>query len=338
MDRFTFCEYCMKETKFTIKELDKSSKLNNENIKYKGKSIFCNKCHNEIFDLDVSNYNLKLLYDEYRKQHNLISSYDLIQIMKQYNIDSESLNTVLDFEKGTIKRYLDGDMVSSDDSDMLKAIKNDNSYYLMLLGLHKDEICAISYNKSKKCVEKLKSLVNTEDKIYSAIKIILSKCDCININTIFILLYYIQGVYFSFTGTFIFEEDFKVLEDKIYLESIKERYDFYGCEQLKKYIMNMDNILSEDENKVILDVISNLGCYSNHVLSRMMRAEAPFILTKKNFVFLSATNKVISKDYNNIIHKYLISAYFSGIKEKYNDNNRLNLREYSSELFDKIRK
>ena len=79
--------------------------LKGEIYRYAGKRAFCKECNSEVF---VSN--LKNLYNEFRKQNNIISLEHILEIPKKYNIGKRSLSLLLGWGGQTFIRYCDGDM------------------------------------------------------------------------------------------------------------------------------------------------------------------------------------------------------------------------------------
>ena len=63
-----------------------------------------------VFVSNINDYNLKNLYNELRKQNNIISLEHILEIPKKYNIGKRSLSLLLGWGGQTFIRYCDGDM------------------------------------------------------------------------------------------------------------------------------------------------------------------------------------------------------------------------------------
>ena len=75
-----FCENCRKDVMYNKKEECMSTELKGVSYNYFGKRATCDECSNEIYVSEVNDYNLIQLYNEFRKQHNIISLQKLIEI------------------------------------------------------------------------------------------------------------------------------------------------------------------------------------------------------------------------------------------------------------------
>lgn len=327
MKHLAFCEYCMNEIEYKVNEVNKTSILKDEEINYRAKEAVCNNCGNHIFVSDICDYNLTSLYEEYRNNHNIIKIIELKRIMIKYFINGEALSLLLGWKRETIGRFLDGDMITSSHSDILKKIYENPNYYLTVLQTNKERIEPIDYNKSMQAVKSILSKAVTEEKIDAVIKYLLIRCEDVTPLAIQKLLYYVQGFYYMFTDNFIFEEDFEAsIKGPVYA-SVQDRYERFGDEAINNNILANEQLTLEDvEKNIVESVIKFYGCYSGKILEQMTQNEAPWMLVK---------TKNIDEN-NKIIGKKLIGIYFKGIKEKYNMTNLLDLQKYSMDLFNKI--
>jgi len=78
--KITFCEYCRKDVLYSEKKESISGELKGEIYKYSGKTANCDECSNEIFVNEINDYNLKQLYNEFRKQNNIIVLEKILEI------------------------------------------------------------------------------------------------------------------------------------------------------------------------------------------------------------------------------------------------------------------
>jgi len=330
MKHLAFCEYCMNEIEYKINEANKTSVLKDEEINYMAKEASCSKCGNEIFVSDICDYNLKSLYEEYRNKHNIIKVIELKRIMIKYSINEESLSLLLGWKRETISRFLDGDMITNSHSDILKKIYINPSYYSIILQTNKEKINPMDYNKSRQTVKSILTKEVTEEKINSVIKYLLIRCEDITPLTIQKILYYVQGFYYMFTNSFIFNEDCEASINGPVYRSVQDRYEKFGVEIINNDILADENLILEDvEKNIVESIIKFYGCYSGKILEEMTKSESPWMLVRtKNINENNIANKIIEKK--------LIEIYFKGIKEKYNITNLLDVQKYSTDLFDKV--
>ncbi len=329
MRQRAFCEYCIKENEYKVNKANKICILKDEEINYYAKEAICNSCGNEIFVSDICDYNLNVLYEEYKKKYNIIKVIEIKQIIIKYSISEEALSSLLGWEKKIINRYLDGDMPAKVNSDTLRKIYEDTNHYLSVLKINKERIDAIDYNKSRQSVKSILSDVITEEKIDAVIKYMLIRCDDFTPLALQKLLYYVQAFYYMFTDDFIFMEDCEAYIDGPVYSSVYERYKKFGYEEINRNILGNDRVKLEDvERNVIESVITFYSCYSGKILKQMTNNETPWLLTRARIFKQNDDNKIIGKS--------LISDYFKGIKEKYNMINILDIQKYSIDLFNKI--
>lgn len=334
MNHFAFCEYCLREVNYEINEINKMSMIKDEEIHYEARKAICSECNNEIFVSEICDYNLTSLYEEYKNLHNIIKVEEIKLILIKYNIDEEVLSLLLGWGREAISRYINGDMINSSNSDILKKIYKNPNYYSIILQTNKERINPVDYNKSRKAVKAVLNKDITEEKIDSIIKYILIRCEDITPSTIQKLLYYVQGFYYMFTDDYIFQEDcIASVKGPIY-ESVKERYDHYGYEIINKDILLNDDLQLEDvERNVIESIIKFYGCYSGKILEQMTKNEAPWMLARTKGI---KENSFQGNAQNKIIEKNSIGIYFKGLKEKYIMTNLLDIQKYSTDLFSNL--
>ena len=285
MKHLAFCEYCMNENEYDVHKENKISILKDEEISYMAKEAVCNNCGNEIFVSDICDYNLKNLYDEYRKKHNIIKVIELKNITIKYCINAEALSLLLGWRKETISRYLDGDMIANSHYDILKKIYENPAYYSIILQTNKERIEPIDYNRSRQAVKNALSKSITEEKIDAVIKYLLIRCEDFTPLTLQKLLYYVQAFYFVFTDKFIFNEDCEASMRGPLFTNVYERYQQFGYEEINKEILANDKLNLEDvERNVVESIIKFYSCYSGKILEQMTRNESPWILTRTNVI------------------------------------------------------
>lgn len=334
MEQRTFCEYCMSETVYRVHKIEKISILKGEEIKFLSKIAICSSCNNEIFISEVCDYNLKYLYEEYKKSHDIIQIQEIKNILVKYNINDKSLALLLGWKSDTIDRYLKGDIPEASHSNFLKKIYENTNYYLIILATNKERIHAGDYNKSRQVVNQILSASATEEKLEAVIKYILIRCEDLTPDTIEKLLYYVQGFYYVFTDDFIFNEDCEASIDGPIYRSVFDRYKKFGCEEVNRSILNNHKLKLEDaERNVVESVIKFYGCYSSKILKQMTQNEAPWVLTRNKII---RSDNFEDESYNVKIDRNLITEYFIGIKEKYDMMNLLDIQKYSIDLFNKI--
>ncbi|QAA31337.1 type II toxin-antitoxin system antitoxin SocA domain-containing protein [Clostridium manihotivorum] len=327
----TFCEHCRKDVLYTEKNELMNAELKGEIYNYYGKLAVCNECNNEIFVNDINDYNLEQLYNEFRKQNNIISLTNIMEIPEKYNIGKRPLSLLLGWGEQTFSRYYDGDMPTQQYSAILQRIYDEPSFYLSILESNKEKLKSKSaYEKSKLATDKLLETQNVSngEKIDVVGNYLVSKCEDITPLALQKLLYYVQGFYYAFTNQFIFEENCEawihgpVYRD-IYFKYKEYKFDPMGISEV------IDNFnLTVSEKAIIDSVIKNLSCYSGKVLEAFTHAETPWLETRGDLPIAASSDRQIEKR--------LIGDYFSAVKEKTNMLNPSDIGVYSKKMFEQI--
>lgn len=325
-----FCEECRKDVNFTVEDKQMEGTIKDISYKYMGKIARCTDCQSEIYVAKVNDYNLKALYDEYRKKNNIISLEEILEISPKYDIGKRPLSLLLGWGEHTFTRYCDGDIPTKQYSEELKKIYEDPQYYNEILEKNKANLNSeTTYTKSKKAVEKLigKDL-NQKFKINIAIEYLLNKCEDITPLALQKLLYYVQGFYYAFNEEFLFEEDCQAwVHGPVYPE-VYQKYKDYKFDPIKQSSEPADLGLTSSETAIFDSVAKNLSCYSGKVLEEFTHSETPWLKARENLLNYEPTTRRIQKED--------IGNYFKKVKEKYDMINPGDIKSYAQTMFEII--
>ena len=364
-DNKTFCEECRNEVEYSTKSIPMTASIKGKQYSYTGTEAHCKECGSAVYVPEIIDANLRALYDEYRKENNIIPLDKINEIPTKYSIGKRPLSLLLGWGEQTFSRFADGDIPSKQYSDILQRIYNDPEYYLQLLISNKNNLkSALSYEKSYKATQKLllksnnsssnNGSINTDssNKINYVIKYLLVKCEDITPLALQKSLYYIQGFYFAFYKSFLFTDDCQAWVHGPVYKDVYLRYKDYTFTPIDsptteisgikssgkladyKYAQKSDitrltaeltTTLSATEKAICDSVIDNICCYSGKELERFTHHEEPWILTRGNLKADDSSNKIISKN--------IIGEYFTKIKEKYNMINPDDIHQYAKDMF-----
>ena len=325
-----FCEECRNDVNYIIEETQMVGTIKGEIYQYRGKVARCVDCQCEIYVAEVHDYNLKALYDEYRKQNDIISLEHIREICEKYAIGKRPLSLLLGWGEQTFSRYYEGDIPTKQYSNTLKKIYEDPNFYYGVLNENKNNLkLEQAYKKSKAAVELLMGRADGENKkINHVIKYLLSECEDITPLALQKLLYYVQGFYYAFHEKFLFEEDCQAwVHGPVYPE-VYHRY--------KEYLFNPIDTSKEVEFSEIIDledaiidsVIKYLGCYSGKVLERFTHTEQPWLAARGEYRAVEISNEIICKED--------IGSYFKHIKSTYNMSNPSDIKLYAESMFTQL--
>lgn len=325
-----FCEECRKDVAYSVIEKQMIGKVRGVDYNYIGKEAVCTNCGAFVYVEEINDFNIKALYDVYRKENGIISLEKIKQIPKRYAIGKRPLSILLGWGEHTFARYMDGEVPTRQYLDILNKLYEDPKYYLSILEENKDRLVSRhTYEKSKKAVE---LLINNEAKssrkIDLVIKYLLNQCEDITPLALQKSLYYIQGFYYAFGKEFIFEDDCEAWTHGPVYRDVYIKYADYHFDPIAKVERFDSSVFSSIEKDVIDSVIKNICCYSGKVLESFTHNETPWLDTRDNLEDGLACNKIIDKQ--------LIAAYFEKVKVQYNMNSINDIKLYTNDMFNNL--
>ena len=323
----SFCEECRNDVDYIEAAAPMVGTIKEKAYHYIGKEAHCADCGSQLFIPEFSDYNLRALYDVYRKENHIISLEQLKEIPEKYAIGKRPLSLLLGWGEQTFSRYADGDMPTRQYSDILVRLYNDPAFYSELLEANKGSLkSARAYEKSRRAVDALLSAgSSTDSKINTAIQYLLSQCEDITPLALQKALYYIQGFYFAFYQSFLFSEDCQAwVHGPVYRE-IYFRYRDYRFDSIEKADGFDGSVFSSGEKAIYDSVINNICCYSGKILERFTHNEAPWLAARGDLPVTAPSDRIIGKS--------LIGEYFSAVKAKYNMVNPGDIKEYAQDMF-----
>ncbi|MBP5406079.1 DUF4065 domain-containing protein [bacterium] len=324
-----FCEECRKDVDYVVNQVSMIGKIKEKEYAYMGMEVKCADCGSFIFVPEVNDMNLKALYDVYREKNGIVPLETILAIPEKYDIGKRPLSLMLGWGEQTFTRYCDGDMPTKQYSDILIRIYSDPAYFLELLNAGREKLTSRSYEKSKKAVDALlKSRMPAKSKIEIVIKYVLNQCEDITPLALQKALYYIQGFYCAFYGTFLFQDDCQAWVHGPVYKDIYLRYKNYRFDPIGKS-ENFDvSVFSSGEKAICDSVIQNICCYSGKVLERFTHNETPWLAARCNLPVVIPSDRIIEKS--------LIKEYFDAVKHKYNMVNPSDIKSYAEDMFNAL--
>ena len=325
-EKLVFCENCRDDTGYVVEERKLTGNIRGVQYHYNGWEARCKECGELIYVPAINDDNLTALYDVYREKNNIIPLKALRSIPEKYGIGKRPLSVLLGWGEQTLSRYLSGDIPSYQYSETLKRLASDPAYYLELLEKNKDKLTSAAYTKSKKAVEAvMRETPSASGKMESVIDYLLNRCQDITPLALQKALYYIQGFYYAFFGSFIFDEDCQAWAHGPVYKSVYARYANYHFDPISR-VEEFDSSVFTTQEKAVLDsVIKNLCCYSGKTLERFTHSETPWIETRGEIPESAPSDRVIDKE--------LIGSYFLKMKEKYSMVTPSDIRSYATSMF-----
>ena len=321
---FSFCEECRKMVEYKIERKEITEYLKGSFYTYNGEIATCNECGAEVYVPEVLDGNMEKLYSEYREKNGILDKEEIKLIPQKYQISKKKLSLMLGWGEATFTRYYDGKTPSKRYSKTLEKILKNPDEYLKILEENKEKLKSSEYLKSKEAVMSLIKAEN-EKKILLFSKYIIKKCGDVTPLSLQKMLYYVQGFYYAFFNSFLFEEDCEAWIHGPVYKDVYDRFKDYRYNQIESE-ENLDELLFTSLEISILDsVIKNFGCYSGKILEEFTHTEKPWLVARGNIPQ--------NKKSQNIISKESIGEYFISVKDRYSMINPGDIKYYSKEMF-----
>lgn len=326
----TFCTECREDVNYTVAEELLKNELKGVEYEYNGKKAICTKCGSEVYVPEILDFNMKSLYDVYRKKNGIISLEKILELPKRYSIGKRPLSLLLGWGEMTFSRYCEGDMPTKQYSEILQKIYDDPGFYLKLLNKNKNNLRSLNaYEKSKIKTEELLDIQNKQlTKIDIIVDYLLCKCEDITPLALQKILYYVQGFSYAFMGNYIFTEDCEAwVHGPVYRE-IYERYSSYEFDPID-FVGDCDESgLSFYEKSITDSIIKNFCCYSGKTLEKFTHSEEPWIKTRGDLPASASCDRIIIKEF--------IGSYFTEVKKRFEMMDPLDIKLYSNKMFNKV--
>lgn len=330
MTEKTFCEECRNDAEYTTASVPMTGTIKGKEYHYTGTEARCADCGNLVFVPEISDDNLRSLYNVFREENGIVSLDVICAIPEKYDIGKRPLSLLLGWGELTFSRYCDGDIPTRQYSDILQRIYNEPQFYSELLEANKANLKSQrTYEKTRRAVDALLSVdAPSNSKINTVIQYLLYQCEDITPLALQKALYYIQGFHFAFYRTFLFSEDCQAWTHGPVYRDIYFRYRDYRFDPIEKTTTFDTSVFSASEKAICDSVINNICCYSGRILERFTHNEAPWLTTRGDLPDSAPSDRIIEKS--------VIGAYFDAVKAKYNMVNPRDIKDYAQDMFHQI--
>ena len=330
MTEKTFCEECRNDVEYTTASVPMTGTIKGKAYHYTGTEARCADCGNLVFVPEISDDNLRSLYNVFREENGIVSLDVICAIPEKYDIGKRPLSLLLGWGELTFSRYCDGDIPTRQYSDILQRIYNEPQFYSELLEANKANLKSQrTYEKTRRTVDALLSVdTPSNSKINTVIQYLLYQCEDITPLALQKALYYIQGFHFAFYRTFLFPEDCQAWTHGPVYRDIYFRYRDYRFDPIEKTTTFDTSVFSASEKAICDSVINNICCYSGKILERFTHNEAPWLTTRGDLPDSAPSDRIIEKS--------VIGAYFDAVKAKYNMVNPRDIKDYAQDMFHQI--
>ncbi len=330
--RRDFCIECRKETEYILQKKNIVKNIRDKEYNFSITVAICTKCGEEMIIPGLIDKNMQEIDEQYRATEGIVSIGDIEKMMEIYKIGKAPLSIALGFGEVTIPRYLEGQVPSKEYSDIIKSTLSSPACMKQKLMENSDKLSDPAFRKAFAAAENIESLFSVSDKILRVIAYIFERLEEITPLMLQKLLYFIQGVYLALYRKPIFEEDCMAwIHGPVYPKVYELFRDFkYNPIDDARFILfeGTEDVLTNDEKKVIDLVVNTFGMYGGKVLERITHNEDPWIEARKGY-----GDNIPSSE---ILPKKRILKYYTLINQKYGINTEDGLREYIHDMIDKV--
>lgn len=93
--------------------------------------LTCSHCGEEVYDRDIEIRNDIVLFDAYKKKHNLLTSKEIINIREKYNLSQATFSKIMGFGLKTITRYENGSIQDNTHDNLLRLVDIEDIFYAL---------------------------------------------------------------------------------------------------------------------------------------------------------------------------------------------------------------
>lgn len=333
-NNYDLCTMCRKKTEYTFQKKDMVKVINGKEYSFKITVAICNECGEEMSVPGLIDRNIKEVDEQYRTYEGIISIDDIEKLMEIYKLGKDPLSLALGFGEITIRRYLSGQIPSKEYSNIIKFALSSPSYMKKKLYENRGKLSPVAFNKAIKEAERLEKLFSISEKMLCTISYLFEKMYEITPLALQKLLYYIQGVSYALNNKPMFNESCQAwVHGPVYREvyDIFKDFKYSPIDDVRFAVFtNRENVLTEEEYKVIDLVVDTFGIYSAKTLELITHNETPWLNARVNYEDDMPSNEPISFE--------SISEYFEKQNVIYNFSTREGLENYINDALHSMHK
>lgn len=146
-----YCRNCEAIHEIKISEELREYQIKDTNVSGIITILTCSHCGEEVYDRTTEIKNDIILFDDYKKKHNLLTSKEIVSIRENYGLSQAVFSKILGFGLKTITRYENGSIQDRTHDNLLRLVSVDANL-LTLLNINRS---SLSNNESSKIFRKL---------------------------------------------------------------------------------------------------------------------------------------------------------------------------------------
>lgn len=329
--RMDFCIECRKETGYLLRKKNIVKTIRDKEYTFGITAAICAECGGEMGIPGLIDKNVREIDEQYRAAEGLVTVDDIEKLMKIYKIGKAPLSLALGFGEVTIPRYLEGQVPSKEYSDIVKAALASPAYMKRRLTENRNKLTDAAYRKAVAAADSIMSLFSVSGKMLRVIARIFEKLEEVTPLMLQKLLYFTQGIFSALYGRPIFAEDCRAwVHGPVYPEVYELFRDFkYNPIDDARFALleGTEDVLTDDEKKVIDLVVNTFGMYGGKVLERITHNEEPWKAARKGYGDSIPSSELLQKE--------RIMRYYIAVNKRYGIDKEDGLQSYIHDMLKK---
>ena len=149
-----FCLNCEEEANYVLRDEIKTVTVKGLSFNVKITNAYCANCGEQVFPDKIAKQNDLIVYDEYRRLNNLLTSEEIKAIRKKRGLSQTDLARLIDCGDKNIARYETG-TIQDKAFDLLMRLVDIDATFDYLQRIHKEKTnVAIASNRKEKCLRR----------------------------------------------------------------------------------------------------------------------------------------------------------------------------------------
>lgn len=193
----TYCEHCESDVSYRVEERVESVGVRDKNVDAVQYHAFCNVCGDEVYPNDLFNDNIDLAHDAFRASVGAITTAQIEEILRKYNIGATPLCRLLDWGPNTVTRYMKGTIPDREHSRRLVEIL-DTDAMRRLVEARGGELTPVALRKVQaQLAEYSRKYLPVDDRLYSTIQCHSKSLGCNSIRDYLNIVFGVDDVLFE---------------------------------------------------------------------------------------------------------------------------------------------
>lgn len=188
-----YCDSCRKDVAYYIRDTLESVEIKERTYHFDSKVAYCAECGGYAEHPAVHDFIVYALNAQYRKENNLLSLAEILEICSLYNLEPRTLSKLLNWDETPFSVYYEGTPPDYEISEQLRKLRYDPQHFLEILEENKEAINPITYAKTKAAVQRVLERNFKNSKLYYACLFFIEKKVTLHKHSLQKLLYYTQG-------------------------------------------------------------------------------------------------------------------------------------------------